>query len=121
MQQQSTQSIDWALCLELSNQNAELAREILTLFSQELPTYREAMQTAYQNENSQQLYELTHKLHGACCYCGVPQLKNIVAELESTLKNNGTIDKLMVRFLQESDQVMTEFQQMNFITNANEK
>jgi len=39
-----------------------------------------------------------HRLHGACCYCGVPRLKEIVDTFESALKQGKQhmTEKLMV-------------------------
>lgn len=102
-------SFDWDDCLASSHNKVDLARELLSMFTKELPTFRDQINQAYQQEDQEKMTDLLHKLNGACCYCGVPKLKKIVDEFEFTLKQksgmnispyidelNKEIEKLMV-------------------------
>lgn len=83
-------SIDWALCVELSNHNVTLANDLLTLFIEDMPNARRDIIAAYEAGNDELLCDHAHKLHGACCYCGVPKLKQIVCALEGAAKEKAT-------------------------------
>lgn len=94
--------IDWKLSLELSNNKPELAQELLDMLQAELPKTQKAIDHAFMKKDWARLKEQVHKLHGACCYVGVPNLKQITEELEQILpeKNFAKINKL-VKFLDE--------------------
>lgn len=110
-------SIDWKLCLKLNNNRPELAKELLTLFAKELPETKNNIKQAWQQQAFTPLKDEVHKLHGACCYCGVPRLKEIVEKLENLLKtdiNNPEIASLITQLDQEIDNVMETLSQPNF-------
>lgn len=65
---------------------------MLELLLQYLPSEFSQIKNAYETKNYAELSRLTHKLHGAICYCGVPPLKNAIATLEMTLKQNKFTD-----------------------------
>lgn len=79
-------TIDWELCLAQCNNNEALAKELFGLFLAELPEYKQKIIQAEMNNDKKDLLDSIHKLHGACCYIGVPRLRNLVAEAESVLK-----------------------------------
>jgi len=75
-------SFDWKLAVTLSNNNPSIAKELLKMFVQELASSKADLIEAYDQKNFKQLAKLSHKLHGACCYCGVPRLKDLTKEVE---------------------------------------
>ncbi|MDF1761127.1 MAG: Hpt domain-containing protein [Coxiellaceae bacterium] len=85
------QAIDWSLCLERGNHQAELAQELLNMLVAELPNYSKQIKTAYAQQDSGLLSLHLNKLHGACCYSGVPQLQQLV---ETAITNIDQQDKL---------------------------
>ena len=85
-------SVDWKQCLEHSNNNPELAKDLLSLMAQELPVFQTNIKLALSQQNMDKLKQVLHKLHGACCYCGVPTLKNMVTALEKDLQTGQNID-----------------------------
>ena len=86
--------IDWSAALQRSAGKADLAQEMLELLIQSLPhTENQIAQALLDNDQQLLLYAL-HKLHGACCYTGVPRLKNLLETLETQLKKGASIKAL---------------------------
>jgi two-component system sensor histidine kinase BarA len=79
---------DWQNCLEISNNNPRIAKEILKEFLAELPLMLERVNQFYQDKNYTELKETIHQLNGACSYCGVLHLRQIVEQIESTLRSS---------------------------------
>lgn len=77
--------VDTKLGILLSNGKADLAAELLTLLLAELPQNHFDISQAFAEARFADALELIHKLHGACCYCGVPQLKQTCKKLEQQL------------------------------------
>jgi two-component system sensor histidine kinase BarA len=80
--------IDMALGIQLANGNQTLAKELLQMFINELPIIKTQIKTSYADHDLDNLEHYVHKLHGSCCYLGVPCLKHITAELEKMLKTH---------------------------------
>lgn len=80
--------IDWELGIKLAGNNKQLAKEIIDLFIKNIKTERANIQLLFEKNQYKELTKQIHKLHGAICYCGLPRLKNLVAKLETNLKNN---------------------------------
>ena len=82
--------IDYELGRSLANGDASLAREMLDMFVNGLAETLETLNAYYTDENREALQAEVHKLHGGCCYCGVPALKEASARLEQLLKHDGS-------------------------------
>lgn len=82
--------IDWDLCIKLAGNKEDLAHEMLEMLINELPNDIEAVKHAYFANDLKNLREIVHKLHGACCYVGVPKLKALAKEIEDAIGNNDT-------------------------------
>ena len=82
----STVIMDRTESLRLTGQKPELAKDMLKLLEksiqEELPQIRDNLK----ENNWITLLEEVHKLHGGCSYCGVPQLKSALYDLETALK-----------------------------------
>jgi HPt (histidine-containing phosphotransfer) domain-containing protein len=65
-----------------------MEEEILNLLLKELPVEFLAIKEAKINNNFPDLIRRIHKLHGAVCYCNVPDLKKSIVALENALKQN---------------------------------
>ncbi len=111
-----SKSVDWDLCLKLSNNKPKLAQELLELLAKDLPQYQTILAKAKQQQNFTELEDHIHKLHGACCYVGVPKLKLISQELESLLKANQTkqLLPLIDALSAEIQSVLTSLKQHSF-------
>ena len=105
----TTDPIDWEALLKLTSNKPDLAKELLGLFAAELPTLRDAINTAFQQGNLDELSDHVHKLHGSCCYTGVPRLKNLTQQLEELVKakNNKAIKKTLNQINAEIERVLT--------------
>lgn len=110
--------IDWTECLRLNNNKAHVASEILGLLQQELPLLQHNIMQSYQQKNWPDLGFHLHTLHGACCYCGVPTLRQLVAQLEHLVKSAHPtqINVLMQQLDQEINRVLLALQQNNYRT-----
>lgn len=105
-------SIDWQLSLSLANNSEDLAAELLQLFMDDLPSIKENIKVAYSSHHYDNFYHNVHKLHGSCCYCGVPKLKEAVFELEKIIKQTKNFTQYKNqynKFIYELDAVLNEF------------
>lgn len=87
-QYQSLAIIDHQEGHNLSNGKESLAKELLTLLAESLPSDRLYLQQARAQRNRSALLERIHRIHGATQYCGVPQLRSICKTCETLIKNN---------------------------------
>lgn len=116
--------IDIDLCLTLSHGKPALAADLLTLLLEELPLNRTDINSALDELRFADAHDLIHKLHGACCYCGVPSLKMICKKMERQLHIelkmpdlddrdffNETVDELLLWKNQHNIQIL--FKELN--------
>ncbi|TQV84087.1 response regulator [Exilibacterium tricleocarpae] len=85
--------VDLAESLRLSNGKTTLAKDMLAMLIASLPGCMNSLQKAFRDADYPELEELVHQLHGGCCYCGVPRLKESSKALETRLQN-GNYDDL---------------------------
>ena len=107
-----TTAINWPLCIQKVSGNQALATEFLARFVIELQKNREEFLTLMQLNDVQGLENAAHKLHGACCFCGVPTLQVNVANMENLARTAGHIDELQSVFtkvIQSIDDVLIEY------------
>lgn len=78
--------IDWDRAIKLAGNNPDLAKDILILLQKQLPSDIKLLQQALAAGNYLDLKKEAHKLYGAVCYCGLPQLQGSLRSLESALK-----------------------------------
>lgn len=107
-----TPIIDWNKSIQLANNKLEIAKEMLTLLVKNLPEEFNEIKKSYQNKNFDEFLHLTHKLHGAVCYCGLPRLKKVLSSLESALKQNkqNEYDLLFTNLEKEVFALLKEFE-----------
>ena len=79
-------AINWSDCVQHSNNQPDLAQELLDLLTVELPTLKHDIQQSHQNQDRAQLAHVIHKLHGAACYCGTQHLKGLLQALEPNIQ-----------------------------------
>jgi two-component system sensor histidine kinase BarA len=106
-------AIDWQLCVQKVSGNQALAEEYLTKFIEELHKNRAEFLALSRKKNKAGLAELAHKLHGACCFCGVPFLQKKVMQLETTAPHINNFDELSTLFaevIQCIDAVISEYE-----------
>lgn len=100
--------IDWEKSLKLAGHQEALAADMLLSLINELPSAQKAINIAYQNRQFEVLREEVHRLHGVCCYCGVPILKDAVAALEKSIvkEDEKRIEFFMVECNTEINRVL---------------
>lgn len=92
-QQNDMAPIDWQLCKKLAGNKEDLAQEMLEMLINGLPEDFASIKQSYEAKQLYDLGEHVHRLHGACCYVGVPKLKAIAKELEDAIAANSS-DKI---------------------------
>lgn len=104
--------INWDEALRLANQNHELAEEMLKMLVERLPEDQQDILDCYAQQNFDKLKQLTHKLRGALCYCGVPRLRHAVEQLDNALKQPSPkhqMDELVQQFAEEVQTLMSAY------------
>ncbi|QBG37102.1 two-component sensor histidine kinase BarA [Litorilituus sediminis] len=96
----SNQVIDWSLALKRSANKTELAKEMLTGLIDSLPKTQEEITEAIKREDIEQLKRSVHKLNGACCYTGTPNLATITKQIETQLKMGLSAKELEPEFFE---------------------
>lgn len=107
-------AIDWQLCVQKVSGNHALAEEFLAKFTEELHKNRQEFLDLMQLKNIKAIGDLAHKLHGACCFCGVPFLQKKVIEVEQMALRANHIEQLITAFtelIQNIDAVINEYEQ----------
>jgi len=106
-------AIDWQLCVQKVSGNQALAEEFLAKFIEELHKNRAEFLESMQQKNIKTLGEVAHKLHGACCFCGVPMLQKKVMHIEKMAQRVTAIEeytKPFAELIQSIDAVINEYE-----------
>lgn len=118
----NTASINWPMCVQRVSGNQALAAELLACFINELPINRKKFIQYYNEKNLEQLAAEAHKLHGACCFCGVPSLQQHVAQIENQANQVKDIVEIKEDFEQlilSIDTVLSEYEQFYKVDKEN--
>jgi two-component system sensor histidine kinase BarA len=105
-------AINWPLCVEKLSGNKVLAREFLDRFVDDLELNRNEFIQLMKAKNILAIEQAAHKLHGACCFCGVPILQKSVANLESLARKTKNINDLkddFNKFIKSLEDVIHEY------------
>jgi len=92
--------IDWSLALQRAGKKEELAKDMLSGLVKSLPETKQSISEALTAQDIEQLKNLIHKLNGACCYSGVPDLGKMTHQIETELKQGVEIDDLEPEFFE---------------------
>ena len=101
---------NFKLMIELFGGKRKVSKEIIDSFiSKYLPQHVQEINEAIVANDSKQLLQAVHKLHGAVCYFGTPRLESVAEELELALKEGKKkqkdIDKLCTHLFKEINAV----------------
>ena len=91
-------SLDWDLSLKLAVGNHTLAKKLFNMMISSLPKEQILINNALNNNQLTQLKEMIHKLHGACCYTGLPKLKHIAKNLETEMYVTNNNKELIINY-----------------------
>ncbi|WP_422448346.1 response regulator [Endozoicomonas sp. ALB091] len=89
---QSESPVDINLATQLAAGNRELAQEMLVMMKEGLDDDLVTLKDGWAANNYSAVLERVHRLHGACRYCGVPELERICNRLETRLKKYNTLE-----------------------------
>ncbi|MFT6270298.1 MAG: two-component system sensor histidine kinase BarA [Alphaproteobacteria bacterium] len=79
-------SIDWGMALRLCYNNQDSAIEFLDAFTQRLLLHANEIESGWEQQRADLMLASVHKLHGACCYTGVPRLQVFCDQAQTLLK-----------------------------------
>jgi two-component system sensor histidine kinase BarA len=108
--------IDWQLCLQKVSGNQNLAEDFLKKFIEELALQVDEFSELYKKQDIKGIGQLAHKIHGACCFCGVPKLQNYIVELENAAAKAKKLEQLTTiyeKVILSMHEVISEFQKLN--------
>jgi two-component system, NarL family, sensor histidine kinase BarA len=83
-----TRIIDWPLSVALVNKQSDLASDLLKMMYNDLNEWIQEITQAIQSHDDLLLRKHIHRLRGAACYCGLPNLKDHLCSMEYAIKNN---------------------------------
>ena len=98
-------TLNWELCLTQTNQKSNLAIDMLSMFLESLPSTTQQIKASINNNKAKQMLEVIHKLHGASCYCGVPNTQKLCKEIEYSLKQGASTEDLEPEILELLDEL----------------
>lgn len=101
----ASEHIDWPLALSRAAGKQELAVEMFSMLIKSLPDALASIELAAQQNNVESLIAAVHKFHGACCYTGVPKLKQLAEIIETGLKKDKVVDVIEPELLELIDQM----------------
>lgn len=99
-------TLNWELCLTQASQKQDLALEMLKMLSNSIPETVAKIDQALETQDDKFMLTVIHKLHGACCYCGVPITQKLCQQIESELKQGQTAEMLEPEILELLDELI---------------
>lgn len=99
-----TKTLDWDLALKRANYNEKSAVHLLSEFVRLLPDIVNEICTHFDAQRNKECQATVHKLHGACCYTGVPKLQTLCAEIELNYRNKN-LDPIAQQILGLKDEM----------------
>jgi len=108
LQTSSQPAIDWHHAKILTGGREDLAKEMLQLLVESLPDTIKELHQAFLQEKWDVMHGVAHKLHGACCYVGVPLLKDAAKNLEMVLMEQAELEiiKEKLRIVEHNTQAV---------------
>jgi two-component system sensor histidine kinase BarA len=99
---------DTAQALRIAGGSERIAGKLFSDLCRELPQAVVEIQASFEARNWSDLWQLSHRLHGAAAVCGVPALHHALGELQPAvaLEDEDAVSVLLVRTLAEVDQVL---------------
>lgn len=98
-------TLNWELCLTQANNKPDLALDMLKMLLKSLPETVEQIELALSTADNDKMLACIHKLHGACCYCGVPTTLALCQEIESGLKRGVPVEDIEPEILELLDEL----------------
>ena len=112
--------IDPGLALRRCANKAELVADMHRTLAVQLPGDAEHIRHAQRQQDTTQLLDQVHRLHGATRYCGTPRLEKLASQLEALLKQHVDADRqatAVSALLEEIDYLLDQ-DALSIMTNA---
>ena len=77
--------LDQKKAIQLVSGNKKLADDLLLMFINELPEYKQGIQKELKKANKEELRKIIHKMHGGLRYVGATALLDIVSSTDLKL------------------------------------
>uniref|UniRef100_A0A486XII4 histidine kinase n=1 Tax=Rheinheimera sp. BAL341 TaxID=1708203 RepID=A0A486XII4_9GAMM len=103
--------VDWQSALERAGGKCSLMKDMLQMLVASIEQTRQTLAHAISHHDDQQLLQQVHKLHGACCYTGVPRLKGLAELIETQLKQGSSATALEPELLELDDVLQALWQE----------
>ena len=99
---------DPAQALRIAGGSASIAAKLFEELCRELPSSLSELRACFAARNWSELWQLSHRLHGASAVCGVPALYHAMGELQRAvwLEDESSVDSLLGRVANEIDLVL---------------
>ena len=94
------------VCLQLSNNKPDLARDMLSMLLQDLPTQRKFIAQAQQANDLHKLETIIHKIRGGASYCGVARLRSSSAHADELLRKKNYNSAAIEQVLTDIDELL---------------
>ncbi|NHB90602.1 ATP-binding protein [Photorhabdus cinerea] len=110
-----SQHIDWQLALQQAAGKEQLALDMLQMLVNLLPDIKAMTEKVLSGEMVEDYPQQIHKLHGSCCYSGVPRLKALCQVIEQQLQKgvpSTDIEPELLELTDEIDNVHTAAQKI---------
>ena len=99
------QHVNWQESLKQAMGKEDLALDMLQMLIDSIPHNIIKIEQAMNMQDDESLLKIIHKLHGACCYTGVPQLKKLSHSIETALKQHSSIANIEPELLEILDEL----------------
>jgi two-component system sensor histidine kinase BarA len=99
---------DQQQALRIAGGSENIAGRLFRELRAELPTAIEGLQSKLAERDWSELWQLSHRLHGAAAVCGVPALYHALNDLQPaiTLEDEGTVSLLLERVDREAQRII---------------
>lgn len=97
--------LDWELALQRSAHKLDLAKDMLKILLGSIPETIAQLNAAIAANQRDTVLQVVHKLHGACCYTGVPSIRNLTEMIETSLKSGATLQQVEPELFDLEDQL----------------
>lgn len=85
-------TFSWSESMSLAKNKPDLATDMLKMLIHTLDETSASLVSSLEQDDMDTLFEVNHKFHGGCCYCGVPAVRNASKQLEQALVKNSYSD-----------------------------
>lgn len=101
--------LDWELAMQRSANKLDLAKDMLQILLSSIPETLQQLNSAMTANQRDTVLQVVHKLHGACCYTGVPGIRNLTETIETALKSGATLQQVEPELFELDDQLSSLF------------